>query len=160
MHAQGSVRRYHCARCHRPVLICSHCDHGHIYCFEGCREQADKERRRRNAKRYQSSPKGRRNNAQRQCRHRERHRSRAPPDAIDSVAEQVDAEEPLGATDSTHNTEKVTHHGSPPQGGSVVLPGTRNTGASMHCDCCERACSAYVRVDYLRTRCRYRTAVP
>ena len=63
------ARRYLCACCHPPVLICSHCDHGNRYC-EDC---APKQRRncvRAAGKRYQASRRGRHSHAQRQRRWR------------------------------------------------------------------------------------------
>lgn len=66
----GTARRYHCARCRQPAIICRQCDRGNIYCFDGCAKAANKERRRRNSKCYQRSAKGRRSNTERQRRHR------------------------------------------------------------------------------------------
>ena len=33
---QDSPRLYHCARCHRQVVIYRACDRGNLYCFDGC----------------------------------------------------------------------------------------------------------------------------
>lgn len=162
METPRSARRYHCARCHCPVLICSRCDRGHIYCFEGCREAAYRERCQRNARRYRSSARGRRNTAQRQRRFRERNRPRsATSDAVDSLALSSSVKAPDAIVVATAESKKVTHRGSTPQEAGVVLPGTRNTATPMRCDVCQQPCSVYVRLDFLRTRYRHRsTRVP
>lgn len=160
MDSQRSARRYHCARCHRPVVICSDCDRGHVYCFNGCREAAYKERARRNAQRYRSSAKGRRNNAHRQQRYRERNSNKFTP-ASDDTPKTISPDQTLNETTvSTDESKKVTHRGSTTPGASVVLPATRNTGPALSCDCCQHHCSAYVRFNFLRTRCRYPSTVP
>lgn len=160
MCALRSARRYHCARCQRPVLICSHCDRGHIYCFNGCRELAQKERCQRNAKRYQSSARGQRNNAQRQSDFRQRHRaSPQPVRDLSAAGSKRDAAAGNNTTE-TGKTKIVTHRGSSAPSASVVLPESGNSSAFFNCDCCERACSDYVRIHFLRTRCRYRSVVP
>lgn len=160
MEAQRSARRYHCARCHCPVLICSRCDRGHIYCFDGCREAAYRERSRRNARRFRSSARGRRSNAQRQQRFRERNRCPPSPDTPDSKARKPGVDALDAATANKEKTKIVTHRGSVTQCASVVLPVTRNTGTPMRCDRCQQPCSVYVRFDFLRTRCRYQSTVP
>ncbi len=160
MQAQRSVRRYHCARCHCPVLICSDCDRGHVYCFDGCREAAYQERCRRNARRYRSSAKGCRNNSQRQQRFRKRARDSSVPvcRSLSTPAPGVDT--PDAAAASTEKSKKVTHRGSAAAGAGVVLPVTRNTGTPIRCNRCQRSCSVYVRLGFLRTRCRHQSTVP
>ena len=154
--AHSSARRYHCARCQRPVLICSHCDRGHIYCFNGCRELAQRERCQRNAKRYQSSQLGRRNNAQRQSNYRQRHRAPSTPVATDSAAISTQSDTEDNCTAEPGNTKIVTHRGSATLDASVVLKDSGNNSSFFNCDCCGGACSDYVRIHFLRTRCRYR----
>lgn len=160
MCTHSSARRYHCARCQRPVLICSHCDRGHIYCFRGCRELAQKERCQRNAKRYQSTHHGRRNNAKRQSEYRKRRQAQLSPVAADSSTNSTSGDEVDTPAGDSGKTKKVTHRGSTITGASVVLQASGNNSSFFNCDCCERACSNYVRIHFLRTRCRYRSAVP
>jgi len=66
------ARRFLCARCRTPVLVCSHCDRGQIYCASGCAAAARGERQRDAARRYQCSRRGRFNHAARTRRWRER----------------------------------------------------------------------------------------
>lgn len=160
MEAQRPARRYHCARCHCPVLICSHCDRGHVYCFDGCREAAYQERCRRNARRYRSSAKGRQNNAQRQQRFRDSNRDSSTPVSDNSSIRIPGVDAPDAGTTGTEKSKKVTHRGSALSGAGVVLPVTRNTGTPMRCNRCQRSCSVYVRLGFLRTRCRRQSTVP
>ena len=71
-----NARLYHCARCHRQVVICRHCDRGHRYCKTGCAQQARRKSLRRAHQKYQSSRKGRLANAHRQHRFRQRQRKK------------------------------------------------------------------------------------
>ena len=122
---------FNCARCHRQVLICQYCDHGHIYCLEGCAVKARNESLRRASKRYGATRRGRHANAARQRLFRERHR------------------------------EKVTHHGSDLSWAFVVVllalnrPGSVPSAphaqprAGITCHLCRRQCSAFVRRQWL-----------
>jgi hypothetical protein len=65
-------RRYHCARCRVPVVICRACDRGNLYCFDGCADLARAESQRASAQRYQLTRQGRHNHADRQRRYRQR----------------------------------------------------------------------------------------
>ena len=134
-----SARLYHCLRCHCQVIVCRSCDRGHVYCTQGCAEQARSDSRRRSARRYQNSRRGRFNNADRQRRYRQRQR------------------------------EKVTHQGSPPVIRSAVLPRARRRveglnknrpyplGPSVHCHICRRECSRFLRLGYRRSQKRHRS---
>ena len=156
----SSARRYHCARCQVPVLICSHCDRGQIYCFNGCRELAQKERGKRKAKRYQSTPQGQRNNARRQSNYRKRQGAPPTPVSTESAVNSTQSNTPNKPAADPEITKIVTHRGSAVPGASVVLPDSSNSSSFFHCDCCSRACSHFVRIHFLRTRRQYRSAVP
>jgi len=41
-----ALRMYRCARCGQVALLCRHCEHGQIYCAQGCAQQARKEHER------------------------------------------------------------------------------------------------------------------
>ena len=71
VHGNDSARLYNCAQCHSQVMICRHCDRGHIYCTE-CAPVARQDARNRAAARYQASDEGRAKHAARQRRYRER----------------------------------------------------------------------------------------
>ena len=96
------ARRFLCARCCAPVLVCSHCDRGQIYCASGCAAAARGERQRDAAQRYQHSRRGRFKHAARTQRWRER---RA---ALASLA-------------ATSPAQSVTHQGCPPAASAAVL---------------------------------------
>jgi hypothetical protein len=72
-----SARLYQCARCHRQVLICSHCDRGNIYCAGDCSDLSRKEKRKEAQKRYEKTDKGKKAKAKRQQRYRQRQQKKA-----------------------------------------------------------------------------------
>ena len=127
-----SARLFHCARCHCQVIVCRYCDHGNVYCANGCADHARATSLRRAAKRYRSTRRGRHGNADRQRRFRARQR------------------------------EKVTHQGSPPVVDPVLLLFVVNalerhqederygTGTVIYCHLCQRECDAFLRRDFLQ----------
>ena len=127
-----SARLFHCARCHCQVILCRYCDRGNVYCATGCADHARTTSLRRAAKRYSATRRGRHSNADRQRRFRARQR------------------------------EKVTHQGSPPRLGLVLLLLTENAWEShqederdctervLYCHVCHRECVPFLRRDFLR----------
>ena len=91
-----SARLFLCAlvRCRGQVLLCSHCDHGQLYCSRACSCAGRRERRRQTAKRYQDSRGGRLKHAARTACWRTRRRSLRQASADDEI-------------------DKVTHQGCP-----------------------------------------------
>jgi len=65
---ENTARLYHCARCHRQVVICRQCDRGNIYCPDGCAEEARRTSLRAAGGRYQQTRRGRLKHAERQRR--------------------------------------------------------------------------------------------
>lgn len=65
-------RRFLCVRCRAPVLVCSHCDRGQIYCAGSCAQEARHNAQRAAGQRYQSSRPGRLKHAARTSRYRAR----------------------------------------------------------------------------------------
>src|ERR1700683_2958281 len=62
-------RRFLCVRCRTPVLVCSYCDRGQIYCAGGCAQEARACAQRAAGQRYQESFRGRLKHAARSARH-------------------------------------------------------------------------------------------
>jgi len=128
-----TARLFNCTRCGRQVAICRHCDRGNRYCNEGCAPAVRRASRRAAGARYQRSRRGRFAHAQRQRRYRARRR-------------------------------KVTHQGSPPPPPAAsLLPESRASASppdepavpaveGLRCHFCGRACSAFVRLGFLRQR--------
>lgn len=89
------ARMFNCARCARQVLICSHCDRGHIYCAGDCAHAARKESLNQSGQHYQSSRQGQLKHAARQARYRERqqqkvtHQGSTPGPLHDSLVQQL-----------------------------------------------------------------------
>ncbi len=132
-----SARLYNCARCHCQVIICSHCDRSNIYCTSSCSQSARSQSRRRAGKKYQSSRKGRFNNAQRQQRYRQR------------------------------QMQKVTHQGSTLNEVNALLQNNTNRANSVsrqkltrrekqtHCHFCHCECDSFLRRGFIGSCLRY-----
>lgn len=71
--AVESHRRFLCARCGAPVILCTSCDRGNRYCGQVCSSAARREGVRNAQRRYQQTVRGRQANAERQRRYRARH---------------------------------------------------------------------------------------
>jgi len=136
------ARRYLCAQCQTPVLVCSRCDRGNRYCKD-CAHQVRKCKQRGAAQRYQSSHHGCSKHAQRQHRYRTRLRR---------LSETL--------------AEKVTHQGSPPPGPAALLHSETTALLSpqseplqapkslWQCHFCHCDCPGFVRIDFLRCHIR------
>ena len=163
------ARRFLCARCRTPALVCSRCDRGQIYCATGCAAVARLQSQRDAGRRYQCSRPGRFMHAARTQRWRERQALLAVPLAGSEMA----------------TPQSVTHQGSPTPASDAVLvavhspvaaaavpaapaPSTQpcttitTSGASSpaatlplalsawRCHWCRTPCSARVRLEFLR----------
>lgn len=67
-----SLRVYNCACCYKRVLICRACDRGNIYCKNGCSKIRRYQSLKKAQNKYQSTRLGKRTNALRQRRYREK----------------------------------------------------------------------------------------
>ncbi len=108
-----SFRIFHCDRCQKQVLICRRCDHGNIYCADGCAAERRRQSLRRAGARYQRRPRGAKKHAKRQDDYRRRARERQ------KVTHQVSTLVPSEATppqpvvtslDVVTDGQKETHH--------------------------------------------------
>ena len=129
-----TARLYSCTRCHSQVVICRHCDRGNIYC-EACAPLAHDESKRRAAKRYQSSTRGRTLHAARQRRYRESF-SRKKVTHKGSIAGQIRA---------------LLRHKSEMKKLRVIPPLTKRN-SKIRCHVCTKLCSDFLRLDFLRRR--------
>ena len=127
-----SSRLYHCCRCHAQVIICTRCDRGQRYCSGQCRYLARTASGKRATQKYQSTRKGRFNNAARQRRFREQKKQK--------VTHQGSAIRPL------HDLLKVPLT-VPEKTQQLPLPGT-----TLHCHYCGAVCQPILRPDYLHSR--------
>ena len=104
------ARRFVCARCRAPVLVCSHCDRGQVYCAAGCAATARRLSQRDAGRRYQDSLPGRFHHAARTQRWRVRQAALATSTSM------------LAATSIEPSTaQSVTHQGSPLGASDAVL---------------------------------------
>ena len=121
-------RRYLCACCHIPVLVCSRCDRGNRY----CKDCAPKQRSscvRAAGQRYQASRHGRHTHAQRQRRYRDKRakvtHQGSPPLALPALL---------------------------PTDAAVIVLDVQPASWQCHFCCCDRG--EFVRIDFLRRRIR------
>ena len=134
MPVEPTYRLYTCVRCAHLTRICPRCDRGQRYCSRGCSAIQRRELQAVAARRYQSSPRGRRAHAARQKLYRER------------------------------SAKKVTHQGPPTEVQGSTLPCPRlhkeeftddPTKKNLEtCDFCSRWCEPLARRDFLRQRRR------
>jgi hypothetical protein len=125
-----SPRLFNCQKCHAQVVICSHCDRGHIYCGKECASLARIESCRAAEKRYQLSFQGRIKHALRQKRYRMRLKEKVTDHA------------------STVPTQNVLLHSVKNKAMKVAMSG--NFG-EMRCDFCASSVSSLLRNGFLRT---------
>ena len=123
---ENTARLYNCARCHRQVTICSHCDRGNLYCGKSCADRARSTSLRAAGKRYQRTRRGRFNHAERQRRYRSRSKK---------VTHQGSLELPA-------NDPLTTRSEAP---SSVVVV----EDEAIRCHFCGRLCSGFLRLEYL-----------
>lgn len=161
------ARRFLCARCRAPTLVCSHCDRGQIYCAAGCAAVARQQSQREAAPRYQDSLRGRFRHAARTQLWRQRHALRAvsaarseaataqsvthqgcplpPSDAVLAVPSPMPAAAtPASASTAQSCTAKTTSSASSPAATLLV------TSSAWRCHWCHTPCVARVRLDFLR----------
>ena len=168
------ARRFLCARCRAPTLVCSRCDRGQIYCATGCAAVVRQQSQRDAGRRYQCSRPGRFMHAARTQRWRERQALLAvsAPRSVMATPQSVMA-----------TPQSVTHQGSPLPASDAVLavpspmsaaatPAPASsaqsciaistasaslpaatlplTSSAWRCHWCHRPCAARVRLDFLR----------
>lgn len=164
------ARRFLCARCRAPVLVCSHCDRGQIYCATGCAAAARLQSQQEAARRYQGSLRGRFRHAARTRRWRERQALLAGPPAgpepatpqsvthqgcptLASDAVLLAVPTPVSATAAPAASAPPTPSCMPITTASACSPGapTLPLGPSAwRCHWCRTPCAAHVRLDFLR----------
>ena len=125
MPMEQNARLFNCLRCNVPVVICSDCDRGNIYCGSKCSQAARVQNHRTANAAYQSTIKGKLNHAERQRRYRKR-----------------------------QSTKKVTDHSSVTEPPSDSLPSEPSEGStqpveSLCCRFCGKQVPSYLRLGYL-----------
>jgi hypothetical protein len=128
----NTARLYLCARCLCQVIICSHCDHGNLYCSGSCSSIARKISVKAAGKRYQDTRRGRTKHAARQSRYRSR---------CKKVTHQGSPLPPSNALLGTH-----------PEAASAVAAAQ---DGEIRCAFCNRLCSDFLRLDFLHTSSPY-----
>ena len=168
------ARRFLCARCRAPALVCSRCDRGQVYCAMGCAAVARLQSQRDAGRRYQCSRPGRFMHAARTQRWRERQALLAvsaarsemerpqsvthqgsPAPALDAVLVAVPTPvaaaavpaAPAAPTPSTQPCTTITTSSSSASSPAATLP---LTASAWHCHWCHTPCSVRVRLDFLR----------
>jgi hypothetical protein len=161
---EPAARRFLCARCRAPVLVCSSCDRGQIYCASGCSALARRQSQRAAAQRYQRTRCGRFMHAARTRRWRERQAALASLAAAvaQSVTHQGSQLAPPDAVLATHPPLRSDATGPPTQpcmtpiasSTSTLVPTSAPTLTTMapvwRCHWCHTPCADSVRLDFLR----------
>ena len=164
---EASARLFLCKRCRAQVLICSHCDRGHVYCDGGCAAEARWQSRWEAGERYQASRKGRLAHAARQVLYRARKRMTYPATPADLVSAEATAfasrsgDPGSGGPDRgqrrhaerpafRREEKKVTHHGSLRRPADDFKPADAAGRGFSHCHWCGCRLSPFVRVVFLR----------
>jgi hypothetical protein len=128
------ARLFLCQGCRVQVLICSHCDRGHMYCVEDCAREARRHSQRDAGRRYQTSRRGRLNHAARSRRHRGRKNNVTHQGSLPDRSDGLLAEDQAVAP-----TEQLSRD--------------RASRPRWRCHRCGRRCPQLVRRDFLQ-RCR------
>lgn len=161
------ARRFLCARCRAPVLVCSHCDRGQIYCAAGCAAVARLQSQRDAGRRYQGSLRGRFRHAARTRRWRERQALTAVPlarsemptpqsvthqgsplpasDAVLAVPTPMPAAATLAPASTAQSCTAITSSSAFSPAATLPL-----TASAWQCHWCRTPCVARVRLDFLR----------
>ncbi len=156
-----SARLFLCVRCRQQVVLCSHCDHGQLYCSPACSLAGRREHRRRSAQRYQRSRNGRLKHAARTACWRRRRRSLclASADALacadgNKVTHQgctpVQADAPLLACKPTPAC--APNELSSSAADAVLRPALVWTWVALRCRLCGCAVRPHLRQDWLHRR--------
>ena len=152
-----SARLFLCPRCCEQVVLCSHCDHGQVYCSPSCSSAGRHEHRRHSAQRYQDSRGGRLKHAARTACWRRRQRCLRPASADADVnrvthhgCASLQADASLPACETTNACEPIDLTGS----ASDIVPVSSATAAlaAPRCRCCGCALLLHVRLGWLRGR--------
>jgi hypothetical protein len=158
---EPAARRFLCARCRTPVLVCSSCDRGQIYCASGCSAVARRQSQRAAAQRYQRTRCGRFMHAARTRRWRARQAvltSLAATGPAQSVTHQGSQLAPPDAVLVTHPPLSSDATGPPAQpcmtaivgSTSTSVPTLSTTAPLWRCCWCLTPCADSVRLDFLR----------
>ena len=135
---EPTARLYQCTLCHKQMTICSKCDHGQIYCDDGCSSIARKKSLKAAGKRYQETDNGKRKHAARQARYEMRLK-----------------------INLTHHTSPLTLQSAPIQklenNADKAKTGHQNT--TLCCCFCGKPVSFWLRNDFLRRR-GYKKSIP
>jgi hypothetical protein len=166
------ARRFLCARCREPVLVCSHCDRGQIYCATGCAAVVRQQSQRDAGRRYQGSLRGRFKHAARTRRWRERQALLAVPASRSQIATPQSVTHqgsPLPASDAVRvavplPVAAAAVSAPPAQPCKTITPSRASTAPTpaspasgepalmlaWRCHWCRTPCAAHVRLDFLR----------
>ena len=162
---EPAARRFLCARCRTPVLVCTACDRGQIYCASGCSALARRQSQRAAAQRYQRTRCARFMHAARTRRWRARQAvltSLAATGPAQSVTHQGSQLAPPDAVLVTHPPLRSDATGLPAQpcmtpiasssSTSVLtlVPILSTTASVWRCCWCHTPCADSVRLDFLR----------
>ena len=158
------ARRFLCARCRAPTLVCSRCDRGQIYCAAGCAALVRLQSQRDAGRRYQGSLRGRFRHAARTRRWRERQAllsvsqgssvARSTTQSVTHQGSLLSASDAVLAVPSPMPADATAASASTAQSCKTITTGSASSPAATlsawRCHWCHRPCAARVRLDFLR----------
>ncbi len=162
---EPTARRFLCACCRTPVLVCSACDRGQIYCASGCSALARRQSQRAAAQRYQRTRCARILHAARTRRWRERQAALTSPSAVSPAQSVTHQGSQLGAPDAvlvSHPPLSLDATGAPAQpcmtqiaSSTSILVSTSapilsSPAPVWRCCWCHTPCADSVRLEFLR----------
>ena len=145
--ADHPARLFLCARCRHPVLLCSPCDRGQIYCCAQCSGAARKSAQTQAARRYQNGHAGRLAHAARTKRWRQRQRMRF----VDPRVRRDDEQEIVTHQGSVQPTGDAPLAACDTEPSDCLTPTIQSdVDAPWRCRRCSKVLSSWVRQGFLR----------
>ena len=141
-----------CKACRHQIRICTRCDRGNVYCSKHCARKARCRSLHRSGRRYQKTPRGKRNHAARQMRYRKRQQQKVTHqgphnnrlevrDQKSTATKTINPPAVQKEVPHEHNSEFVSNNDS-----KTYSEKTKKT----RCHFCLRPCGEFSRLDPLR----------
>ena len=143
----AAARLFVCARCRLPVVVCSHCDRGQIYCAGTCAQEARQQAQRAAGQRYQTSRCGRLKHAARTSRYRTRQKIVTHQGSLPEPRDGV-----VRSAATTFATPAAVKQPATASSHDKAMRSQNLDPEFWRCHWCERRCPPLVRQELLRRR--------
>jgi hypothetical protein len=146
------ARLFSCTACHLLISICSICDRGNIYCFNGCAITARKKSVRNAKQRYQNTRQGKMMHADRQRCYRERQRQRKMQDVKQKMQHRYRMLHAAKKIVTDHTSQFLPISISLPLSVTKLdIPEAIGISTDIFCHFCGSQCSNLLRRGFIRT---------